>query len=166
MRQTGALGVAWRFIQVKAERSAFDQHDRAVSKNAYAQLGALQVGQDADGTAGFLLQFAQHRKAGAVVVGAAVAEVQPKHVDAGHEQPANDVFVGAGGAKGRHNFGISGSAHFLVLGRCVDEDGAKVVHIGQRGAGDDRVPQRLEKAVAIVVGQAVFGPQAQRPGAV
>ena len=61
VRHAGAAGVAGRGVQVQAEASALDQHHRAVGKSAHAQLGALQVGQDADRAPDLLLEFAQHR---------------------------------------------------------------------------------------------------------
>src|ERR1700730_13556566 len=45
----------------------------------------------------------------------------------------------------------------------VDENRAEVVHIRQRRSGDQRVAERREEAVTIVVVQHVLGPQAQGP---
>ena len=46
-----------------------------------------------------------------------------------------------------------------------DEDGAEVVDVGQRRPGDDLVAQSLEKAVAVVVGQARLGADPEPGGA-
>ena len=82
MRHAGAAHVAGRRVEVETEGLAFSQHHRSVGEGAYAQLRALKVGQDADRAAEFLLEFAQQRKAGAVIDGAAVAEVQSEYVHA------------------------------------------------------------------------------------
>ena len=46
-----------------------------------------------------------------------------------------------------------------------NEDGAKVVHIGQRRPGHERVAQRAEETVSIVSRQAVGRTNTLRPGA-
>ena len=57
---------------------------------------ALQVGHHADGAAGLGLDLAQDGHADRVILGAAVAEVQPEHVHAGMEQAAEGIAVAAG----------------------------------------------------------------------
>ena len=98
MRQARAPLVARCSVQVQPERLAWHQHNRAVGKRAHAQFGALQVSQDADRAAGLLLQRAQCLEALTVVSMAAMAEVEPEHVNTGHEQPAHGLRVGAGRA--------------------------------------------------------------------
>src|SRR5947209_6457853 len=47
----------------------------------------------------------------------------------------------------------------------IDQDGAKVVDVGERRAGDDGVAQCAEEAVAVVVVQALARMDAACPGA-
>ena len=94
--QTDALGVAGARVQVQAEALAGLQLRRPLREGAHAQLGALQVGHHADGAAGLDLDLAQDGHADRVILGAAVAEVQPEHVHAGMEQAAEGVAVAAG----------------------------------------------------------------------
>ena len=81
----GPLNTAGGGVQVQAKSLTFNQHHRAFGKSAHAQLGALQVSQDANGAPGFDFQFTQHVEAGAVISRAAVAEVQPKDIHTGKE---------------------------------------------------------------------------------
>ena len=91
-----ALGVAGARVQVQAEALAGLQLHRPLREGAHAQLGALQVGHHADGAAGLGLDLAQDGHADRVILGAAVAEVQPEHVHAGMEQAAEGIAVAAG----------------------------------------------------------------------
>ena len=50
-----------------------------------------------------------------------------------------------------------------LLARRRDQDRPEVVHVGQRRPGDHRVAERLEEAVAVVVGKAVLGLDAVLP---
>ena len=78
-----------------------------------------------------------------VVVVRAVAEVEAEHVGAGLEQRADGLAVGAGRAERGDDLGVAMATH----GRCAgsgrlprlggDQDGAEVVDVGQRRAGDD-----------------------------
>src|ERR1700722_11112795 len=47
---------------------------------------------------------------------------------------------------------------------CCDQNRPEVVDVGQRWSGDDRVSQRLEKAVGFVIGEAAAGVDALRLG--
>jgi len=47
----------------------------------------------------------------AMVGVAAIAEVEPEHVDAGHEKAVDDVGVRTRGAKRGDDLGVAGSAH-------------------------------------------------------
>ena len=102
----------------------------------------------------------------------AVAEVQAEHVRPGLEQAADDLRAGARRAEGGDDLGVAVTAHVYVAActaalswRSEDEDGAEVVDVGQGRAGDDLVAQRLEEAVAVVVGQARLGVDPARGGA-
>ena len=53
-----------------------------------------------------------------------------------------------------HNHGIPGH-----------KDGSEIIYVGQRRPSHDRVAQRLEKAVAIVVREVFFRPHSLRPRA-
>jgi hypothetical protein len=76
VRQVHARLVARRRVAVEAEGLAGLQHHRAVGELADAQLGTLQVGQDAQRTADDLLGLADRRIDGRVGLVRAVAEVQ------------------------------------------------------------------------------------------
>lgn len=78
--ETGALLVAEFAFGVEDERLAGDEHDLAVFKLADPDLRALQVGHDGDFTAGLAGRFAHEFGALAVVVGSAVREIEPHHV--------------------------------------------------------------------------------------
>ena len=94
-----------------------------------------------------------------VVLVRAVAEVQPEHISPGLEQAADDLRAGARRAEGGDDLGVAMTAH--VMSRPArppsfgsgDEDGAEVVDVGQGWPGDDLVAERLEEAVAVVVGE-------------
>ena len=65
--------------------------------------------------------------------------------------------------------GLARFAYALLLpamrADLIDENGAKVVDVGQRGSGDHRVSERLEESMRIIVRKHVLGSQSQRTGA-
>ncbi len=91
-----AFGVAGGRIHVQAEALAGFDADRALGKDAQAQLGALQIGQYAQGPVHDDLcraDVAEHLRVGLV---RAVAEVQAEHVDPGAGQ-GQHLLGGVGG---------------------------------------------------------------------
>ena len=93
--QADALGVAGARVRSggSAGRAAIAP---APARRRPRAAGALQVGHHADGAAGLGLDLAQDGHADRVILGAAVAEVQPEHVHAGMEQAAEGIAVAAG----------------------------------------------------------------------
>lgn len=43
----------------------------------------------------------------------------------------------------------------------IDQDGTKIIHVGQGGASDHRVGEGLEEPVSVIVGQRITGFEAQ-----
>ena len=89
MRQVDAQALARRRIEVELEWLAGLQMHPPAAKPPDAQLGSLHIGQDADRAVEPVLQLADHREAGGVVLVRAVAEIEPEHVGAGLEQRAS-----------------------------------------------------------------------------
>ena len=58
------------------------------------------------------------------------------------------------------SFATVGDDRFIA-----DEDGAEVIDIGQRRAGDDRVAERTEESVTVVVAETVARADPFGPGA-
>ena len=91
----------------------------------------------------------------------AVAEVEAEHVRPGVEQRADEPPGWSWPARCGDDLGLAdddacsaaGQAASLWLGG--DQDRAEVVDVGERRAGDDLIAQRLEEAVAVIVGQAL-----------
>src|SRR5260221_539813 len=110
MRHTGTLFVPRCGIQIEAERLTIDKIDRSVCESADAQLGPLQVGQNADRPTGLTLQFPQDGKARTVILRVAVAEIESKHVDPREKQPAQGVPIRACGPHSRDYFGVACSS--------------------------------------------------------
>ncbi len=57
MRDANARFVAWCFVQINTKCIAIDEIGGSVSKGAYAQLWALQIGQNADRTFNFFFDL-------------------------------------------------------------------------------------------------------------
>ncbi|OIQ62965.1 hypothetical protein GALL_554990 [mine drainage metagenome] len=91
MRQVHALYVARCGVEVEAEFLASLQVNAATAEGADPQLGALNVGQDADGAVELFLQLADHGEAGGVVLMRAVGEIQAEHIGAGLKQAGHHL---------------------------------------------------------------------------
>jgi hypothetical protein len=89
--------------------------DLAVRELAQTQLGALQVGQNAQRPLQRHLGAAHGLQRGGVVLVAAVAEVQAEHVRPGLGQRLDRARRPAGGPQGRNDAGAAGSVHSAVL---------------------------------------------------
>ena len=90
MRQPDPRRVARLVDVVEAERLALDEHGLALVEDADSQFGALQVRQYADRVAVRLLESPNLFDEFALLVVAAVAEVEPEDIDAGGEATAFD----------------------------------------------------------------------------
>ena len=93
-----ARGVALGRVEVERNGRPLGGH-RALGEGADAELGALQVGEDADRPAGVALDLPDRLVALLVIGVAAVAEVEPEHVGAGLEQGPDDLGRGAAGPR-------------------------------------------------------------------
>src|SRR5947208_13782119 len=91
MRQRRTPVVTRLARQVEAERRAGLEVDMALGEPADAELGALEVDQDADRPVIFLLQPADDVEALAMIGVAAMAEIEPEDVGAGLEQAADHL---------------------------------------------------------------------------
>jgi hypothetical protein len=83
------------------ERRALDQDDLVVDEAADADLGALQVLQDADVDAELVGDLADALDVGAVDVGGAVGEVEAEDVDARLDELTDPLGRARGGPEGR-----------------------------------------------------------------
>ncbi len=114
VRQLHPAGVARHRGQVEAEGSARSAAHASGLEGAHPQLRPLHVGQDADRAARFRFQRADDGDVGGVVVMAAMAEVQPEHVGAAAEQPAEHVSRAAGRADGGDDLGAAAAAQLAL----------------------------------------------------
>ena len=88
-------------------------------ERADSEFRPLQVREDADGSAGLILDRADEGVAGAMLGVARVAEVEAEHVHAGLEQRADGRLVGARWPEGRDDLGAAVASHRLVPLRCA-----------------------------------------------
>ena len=102
-------GGAFDLARGDGEALAGDEQDGlVVYEVAGADLGALQVGEDADGLALFAATCAHHAdELGLLRVGA-VREVEAGDVEAGADELAEDLDSAAGGAEGGDDLGAAG----------------------------------------------------------
>ena len=92
MGQLHPRRVARRVVEVQVEILAFFKDERPVGEHAHAQLGALQIGEDADRTSQFFLDLANQLVARGGVGVRAVAHVQAEHVRTGLDQRLDGLF--------------------------------------------------------------------------
>ena len=123
MRQVDAMDVARRGVGVEREFGALLQHDGAVLECADAQLGALQVDENADRAAAFLLDLADHGDALAHAVVIGVAHVDAEEVRAGVMQRGDSGLVGGSRPKGRQDLAAAQSSH-VALSSFLDAFGS------------------------------------------
>ena len=88
---------------------------------------------------------------------AAVAEIEPEHVDPGDTGPRSRPGLSSPAPVWRRSWRCA-AAHGSVrsmrpLPALGDQDSAEIIDVGQGRAGDDRVAERREEAVAVVVGE-------------
>jgi hypothetical protein len=96
MRQVHAAETADRFAADEAQHVAFVELDRARLELADAELGALQIDQDADGPRELGLQFAHDRVNVAQALMRGMTHVHAEHVGARLEQAPHGFFVVGG----------------------------------------------------------------------
>ena len=112
-------GGAFDLVRGDGEAVAGDEEDGlVVLELAGADLGALQVGEDADGLALFLRDGADHLDELGLLGVAAVREVEAGHVEAGADEIAEDGGGATGGAEGRDDLGAAGAVH-AGMGACL-----------------------------------------------
>ena len=92
--QARAFGVAHLYAGVEHEFLAGLEHDLAVDELPDPDLGALQVGHDADRSSDLSTYILDQLGALEVVLGGAMGEVEPNHVDAGADHPFEHGGVG------------------------------------------------------------------------
>ena len=112
MRQRDAGDVAIELLTMEGELRADLQEDRTIGEGADAQLGALQVGEDADGAAGLGLDLANGRHVVAQLLVVGVAHVDAEAVRTRLVEPGDHVLVGGGGAQSCKNLDLAVSSHF------------------------------------------------------
>jgi len=115
MRQVHPAHVARRGIEVEPERMPGLQLHPPAGEAADSQLGALYVGQDANGMRDLPLQVADDGEQLGVVVMGAVAEIEPEHVGPGLQQAQQHLGRGAGRAERRDDFGAAAAAQLALL---------------------------------------------------
>ena len=111
MRKVHAGRVARRRVGIEGEDLAGGQRHRPVGERADAELGALQVGENADRPAGVGLDLADQPDQAPQPVVVGVAHIDAEDVGAGGEQAGNGRLVGGGRAEGRENLRLAGPAH-------------------------------------------------------
>ena len=112
-----AVPVAGRRIEIEAEPVAGGELDRAVGEIAEPQLRTLQIGENADRPSGLRLDAADVLEQRALLVVAAMAEIQPENVDPGVEQRAQPLAAGARRADRRDDLGAAQAPPGLPGGR-------------------------------------------------
>ncbi|EGY02208.1 hypothetical protein AZA_75669 [Nitrospirillum viridazoti Y2] len=111
VRQGDGVAVAVLSLQHEADGVALGHRDLAVLDGADADLGALQVLQDADGPAHFLFQRPDVGVDLGMVLMGAMAEVQAEGVDARQEQRLQHLGRVAGGSDGGDDLGTAVATH-------------------------------------------------------
>ena len=101
----GALAV----VDGDAHGLALGPEGRARGEAAEADLGSLQVGEDADGTSGDVGGGADPLVVGLVIGVVAVAAVQPRDIHSGLDQGPDSLVSGGGRAQGTDD--LSASIH-------------------------------------------------------
>ncbi len=115
------FSIAGGGVEIEAEGLAGLQMDAARGEAADAELGALDVGEDADRPSRLLLEGADRLDARGVILMRAVREIEAEDVHPGAEEPADDLWRGACRAEGGDDLGAPvapefGSAHAGLLG--------------------------------------------------
>lgn len=111
MRDMDALGRAGRRVGIEHEGGAAIEHHGVGREGPDAQLGALEIGQDADRPAEILLHAADHAHHLAHPLRRGVAHVDAEHVGAGLEQAGDRRLVGTGGSEGRDDLHTPLASH-------------------------------------------------------
>ncbi|MBS1166432.1 MAG: hypothetical protein H6R00_2457 [Proteobacteria bacterium] len=112
MRQGDAGDVAVELLTMEGELGADLQEDGTVGEGADAQLGALQIGEDADGAAGLGFDLADGRHVVAQLLVVGVAHVDAEAIRTRLMEPGDHVLVGGGGAQCCKNLDLAVSSHF------------------------------------------------------
>ena len=111
VRQPDPHRVARRGVEVEPKRTARLECDGSAGEGADAELGTLQVGEDADRPSYLLLDRPDRLVAGLMIGMAAVAEVEPEHVGTGLEQGPDSRSIRARRAEGGDDLGVAVASH-------------------------------------------------------
>src|SRR5712692_10339040 len=111
MRQGGTQLIAGCRIEVEAKAGARYQLGLAAGEIADPELWALQVGEDADRPPGIALDPPDVLEQLTLLGVAAMAEIEPEHIDPGIEQCPQAFGAGAGRTQGRDDLGAAQSPH-------------------------------------------------------
>ena len=106
----GAAPVAGRRIEIEAERVAGGDLDRAVREIAEPKFRALQIGENTDRPSALRFDAPDLLEQRALLVVAAMAEIQPENIDPGLEQRAQPLAAGARRTYGRDDLDAAQAA--------------------------------------------------------
>ena len=106
MRQADPAGIARRLVEIEPEACPFGQLDRPGDESSNPDFRPLQIGHDADGPAHFPFDRADRADARALILAAAMAEIDPEHVGAGIVERENGLAVAARRAQRGDDLGI------------------------------------------------------------
>src|SRR5262247_4112792 len=111
MRQLHAMGVAGAGIGIEYEVGARHQRHGVILEAADAQLGPLQIAQDADRPPMLGFHGADRHNELAHAVMRRMTHVDAEHVGAGLEQPVDHRPLRGGRTEGRHDLGPAQASH-------------------------------------------------------
>ena len=116
VRQVDTLGIAVVvLVAVEDELLAGDQVDRAIGELPHAQLGALQVDEDAQGMVEALLDIADARHRLVQELMAGMAHIDAEHVSAGLGQFLDHLLFVAGWPEGGDDLCASHASHCVSV---------------------------------------------------
>ena len=142
MRQEHALGRARRFVAIQNQHGFFSKRNASRREFANAELGALQVSQDADGVAmpGGAGAHGVVKSFGAVV--GRVAHVDAEHIDARNKKPLDHFGSGGRWTKRRDNLDPAISSHFSLF-PWTSGSVRRMVHSFASPVSTSKKPERL-----------------------
>src|SRR5262245_58849210 len=111
MGQPHARAVAGTILQIETKGLAALDLRFAAAQLADADLGTLQIHQDADRPARLFLDLADQGMARAVILVGAMAQIEPENIDTGMEQGEELLAGRAGGPQGGDNLGQAFTSH-------------------------------------------------------
>ena len=115
VRQVDTFGVALGHRQIKAELLPLNQFLGSIGKGANAELGPLQIGQNADRATGIGFDLANVGMTAGNFTMVAMAHVQAEHIGPGVEQRQNHLIRVRRRAKRGHDFHIPQASHTALI---------------------------------------------------